>query len=162
MEQPGLDVGRFVLHDVGWLSDVRANQVHTTVIVQIDNGQSPTHSGPVEKFPGVGRDFLKLTVYILPDESRLGIGLIRFIVIGVAIGDDQIWPAIQIQIDKGGTPTDHRHRIGRQTLNMALITIPTLPSLLVQIVVLAHIIGNENLEVQIVIDIGGGNPHSRL
>src|SRR5262249_25109398 len=95
------------------------HQIRIAVVVKIGNGKSTAHVPAPEVFPGGSTaDEAEFSFHVLPDKWRLGVrGIaphVLQIAVCVSVRNDDIGPAIKIEVREGRTPPNPGEALGGQ------------------------------------------------
>src|SRR5215467_8146029 len=97
---PAQDRHRFV--------EVADNQVGTAIVVQVAEADAPAQVVLLVIAANLPADVLELAAEVAIQHGRLLAAdrFARMKVDDMTVGDEQVLPAIQIQVEEGGAPTD--------------------------------------------------------
>src|SRR5437773_7517323 len=98
---------RNVAQDNDRLIDMVDNDVGPTVVVEIGDGEAAAAVLGLEVRPALGRDVREFAVaFVFEQDWKLGPGAAGRMADDMAVGKDEVLPAVVVEIDEAGAETD--------------------------------------------------------
>src|ERR1700722_4144423 len=162
--EPVIGGDRFVAKDVSGAIVGGNHGVDTTIIVQVTGSQSAADPGLLKDFSGTGGHVHKAVPVIAEQEKRLAIAEIGIAELDsveiVALGNQEVLPAVIVVVEKNGNPAGVRHADLSQTGGEAGIVEGAIAIVLIQSIALIGKVGDEKVRPAVVIVVGEVDAHA--